>query len=79
MDLYYKPIVWVIFWRKLQKKKQFFCVSEWIYTTVWVIFWRKLQFFSFCVSEWSYIKGYNMGLLLETINFFLRFPYQLIL
>jgi hypothetical protein len=44
MDIYYKAIVWVIFWRKL-KNKFTFCMDIYCKAIESVIFWRKIIFF----------------------------------
>jgi hypothetical protein len=53
VDLYYKAIVWFLFWGKL--KKFFFllfCVDLYSKAIVWVLIWGKLKkklfFFSVC-------------------------------
>jgi hypothetical protein len=54
MDLYYKAIVWVIFWRKLKKKFLRFCMDLYYKAIVWVIFWGNKKHFFFCISVWTY-------------------------
>jgi hypothetical protein len=54
MDIFYKAIVWITFWRKLKKNFLLrFCMDIFYKAIVWVIFWRKFRFF-FYVSVWTY-------------------------
>jgi hypothetical protein len=52
VDLYYKDIVWIIFWRKLKKKIRF-CMDLHNKSILWIIFWRKLKIFFF-----SFLYGF---------------------
>jgi hypothetical protein len=62
MDIYYKALVWVIFWRKLNKKKFLdFCMELYYKAIVWVIFWRKLKKKFLCVSVWTYTIRLQYG------------------
>jgi hypothetical protein len=72
MDLYYKAIVCVIFWRKV--KKFFFAFLYRL--IVWVIFWRKLK--KNCVSVWTY-KAIVWVIFLEKLKKKISFLYGLIL
>jgi hypothetical protein len=55
MDIYYKALVWAIFWRKLKKKKNLrFCMYMYNKATVWVIFWIKLKKKKFYLPVWTY-------------------------
>jgi hypothetical protein len=46
VDLYYKALLWVIFWRKLKKKILLrFFIKLYSKAILWVIFWKKIKFF----------------------------------